>query len=382
MTIDLPLLHYYARKNGSTLKDYALILIQHLLKDTISLIEAFNVAGVDSDAMIIVGIPYSSKEEVVQSLRNDYQVVTPESEHFDDHVRDVIDTALNICRQNNKKLIVVEDGGYAVPLLHQEFEESLKLCKGAVEQTTRGIWRDDPAELKIIEELKIPVLSIPHCFLKQNIEGPEIGKAVVKNVDHLLSKMGQFISGKRALVISYGTIGSNIAESLENQRAIVSVSEIDAKKLLVARLRGYDTDSLMNSIRKNDLIIGATGKTSIGMAELLAAKNNTVLVSASSKRVEIDVDELENLSKRKTRLEGVGTEYELINGNKILLLADGYPVNFYGSDSVPDRIIDIILTELFVSVVELAQKDFDPGIHECPIDEDELAEFYHDAHFS
>jgi adenosylhomocysteinase len=382
MTIDLPLLHYYARKNGSILKDYALILIQHLLQDTVSLIEAFNVAGVNSENMIIVGIPYSSKEDVVQSLRNEYQVITPESEHFDDHVRDVIDIALNICRQNNKKLIVVEDGGYAVPLLHQEFEESLKLCKGAVEQTTRGIWRDDPSELKIIEELKIPVLSIPHCFLKQNIEGPEIGKAVVKNVDHLLSKMGQFISGKRALVISYGTVGSNIAESLENQRAIVSVSEIDAKKLLVARLRGYDTDSLMNSIRKNDLIIGATGKTSIGMAELLAAKNNTVLVSASSKRVEIDVDELENLSKLKTRLEGIGTEYELINGNKILLLADGYPVNFYGSDSVPDWIIDIILTELFVSVVKLAQKDFDPGIHECPIDEDEIAEFYHGTHFS
>jgi len=57
-------------------------------------------------------------------------------------------------------------------------------------------------------------------------------------------------------------------------------------------------------------------------------------------------------------------------------------VNFYGSDSVPDNIIDIILTELFVSVVELAQKDFDPGIHECPIDEDGIAEFYHNIHFS
>lgn len=93
------------------------------------------------------------------------------------------------------------------------------------------------------------------------------------------------------------------------------------------------------------------------------------------------METLENLSKgRVVAKEGV--EYELVNGNKIVALADGYPINFYSSESVPLEVIDIVLTELFLSATKLAQNKYEPGIKKCPIDEKDIAKVFEGIHYS
>jgi hypothetical protein len=52
-------------------------------------------------------------------------------------------------------------------------------------------------------------------------------------------------------------------------------------------------------VSKKFLIIGATGQTSIGRAELLNMEHNTCLVSASSDQREIGLIELESLTQNK-----------------------------------------------------------------------------------
>lgn len=54
------------------------------------------------------------------------------------------------------------------------------------------------------------------------------------------------------------------------------------------------------------------------------------------------------------KLTEIGTYHELVNGNN-LLLANGFPVNFFSSESVLDRIIDIILTLMFSGAISLAK---------------------------
>ena len=63
---------------------------------------------------------------------------------------------------------------------------------------------------------------------------------------------------------------------------------------------------------------------SIGRAEILSLKNNAILASFSSKRAEIDVDELEKLCTAKNATE-IGTWYKLVNGNNVFLLDTGFP---------------------------------------------------------
>jgi 5,10-methylene-tetrahydrofolate dehydrogenase/methenyl tetrahydrofolate cyclohydrolase len=148
--------------------------------------------------------------------------------------------------------------------------------------------------------------------------------SVIRNIQNLLSQIGQSIKGKKVGLIGYGTNGREIAEEAKNYGAVVSISDTDPIKLLSARYKGYDADSILDLVGDSDLIIAATGKKSIGRAEILKLKNNAILASASFKSVEIDVEELENLCTAKNATE-IGTWYVLVNGNTVLLLETEFP---------------------------------------------------------
>ncbi len=394
----LPILKSEVQKTEKPLFDkYVLILILHLLRDSISLIEAFAKAGADPSDMFIIGIPYSSKASVVKELKKTFKVFTP-SFPIDEKVVEIVEQALEVCKEKGKKLLIIEDGGYAVPIIHgwkiettkdggyikvpipKKLRETFKYCMGAVEQTAQGVWRDKEIELRI------PVLTIASSELKKVLEAPEVGNAVVRNVQELLTKKGDFIRGRNLSVIGYGTIGSEIAKALrDNGAVVVGVADINPINLIAARFDGFYTDSSINLVTRSNIIIGATGHCSIGretISKIAESGKDVVLVNASSKRVEIDVDALEELKDTK-RSTDIGTEYQMPEGNKILLLADGYPVNFYGgSESVPDKIMDVILTELFLCAKKLVTEDFSPGIYETGlVDDDALAELFHSLYF-
>jgi adenosylhomocysteinase len=261
-------------------------------------------------------------------------------------------------------------------------------CVGAVEQTTNGIWRDE----ELLDEgliLEFPVLSIPDCRLKKLIEPKFVGKAVIRNVINLLSKVDDFIAGRKICVVGYGTIGEYIAKEARDQKAIVSVTDLDYVRLLTARLDGFLTDSLENLLKESDIVIGSTGRVAIKREGLLKLKNNAILANASSKQLEFNRDDLKSLCIRKTQTD-IGIRYELANGNTILLLADGFPVNFFSAESVPGRIIDLILTLLFLGGVLLTKKKMKAKIYkwseedkQCGIyiDEDDVAKLHHDIYF-
>ena len=99
----------------------------------------------------------------------------------------------------------------------------------------------------------------------------------------------------------------------------------------------------------------------LGRREILALDHQTYLVSASSDRWEFAVTELDNLSSQnKDIVEGgrrIGTAY-LLRGTKktVNLLADGTPINFWSSESMPNQVSDLILSLIFLSAVEVAAR--------------------------
>jgi hypothetical protein len=82
-----------------------------------------------------------------------------------------------------------------------------------------------------------------------------------------------------------------------------------------------------------------------------------VLVSTSSDQDEIDIAALNRLARGRSRpiTEGkivyqVGSDEHPCN---VTLLAEGYPINFYASESLPNDTIDPIMTLLLICAVEL-----------------------------
>lgn len=384
----MPLLHYYSQRNR-VFDGYVLVLILHLLRDSLPFISALKTARANPKYMFVIGIPYSYKRKVVEQLKKQCpNVAVPISYPFDDEVKKTLTKALDVCRKTRSKIIIIEDGGYAVPCVHKDVKDVIVHCIGAVEQTTNGIWRDEELLDKGLT-LGFPILSIPDCRLKKSIEPKFVGEAVVQNVRNLLSRMDDFVAGKKVCVVGYGTIGEYIAKEAKNQNAIVSVADMDHVRLLTARFNGFITDSLENLLRESDIVIGATGRVPIKREGILKLKNNAILVNASSKQLEFDIKDLERLSIRKTRTD-IGTKYELANGNNVFLLADGFPVNFFSSESVPGKIIDLILTLLFLGAVLLVRKKMKPKIYKWTeedkkegiyIEENDVAKLHHDIYF-
>jgi len=71
--------HYSQReKEEKPLKEYVILLIQHLLRDSLDFLEALEIIGAEKTRTIIVGIPYSSKNDIVNKLKNrGYKVYAP-----------------------------------------------------------------------------------------------------------------------------------------------------------------------------------------------------------------------------------------------------------------------------------------------------------------
>jgi S-adenosylhomocysteine hydrolase len=78
------------------------------------------------------------------------------------------------------------------------------------------------------------------------------------------------------------------------------------------------------------------------------------LASASSDRIEIDVDHLEATCARDPIADGC-KRYTFPDGRIVFLLADGYPINFYAADSVQNQLIDLVMTQMFLCACRVAR---------------------------
>ena len=347
--------------------ELTLIIVPHLLRDFVPFIEALEAAGAKPDKTFIVGIPYSFKEEAhLYLLHKGYKNIwIPEDYPFSREIREVIEAASLKREGTNSKILIIEDGGYIVPAIHRSFPDLIEHVIGAVEQTANGIW----AYKEIPEnERKIATINVAESDLKKRRESPLIGQAVFMNISKLLEKVRVGIRDKRVLVVGYGATGSEVAKSFKGNGAIVSVFDSLPERLEAAKQDGFNISQDLEVDMSNQfLVIGCTGKESLHIEHLLRANYGLYIVNASSKRLEIDYSDLSSITQSTENIPGFGTIYHLINGRKITLLANGFPVNFFNAESVPDYEIEFIYGLLFMSAVHLISEDnLIPGILEVP----------------
>jgi len=382
----LKMLPYYIDKKceelgGEVLKDYFIIILLHFLRDLIPFVEGLKKFGAEPKKCYLIckPYPYAYKDWISSFLRDEgYNIIIVDD--FD-KMEAAITLTLEEIEQKIKKenghFIIVEDGGYITPILHKKFKDIIPYCKGTVEQTTKGIRRD-----KEVKDLQVPILNVAECKFKKDYEPRFVARAVVQNLQNMLPD--KHFDGNYALVIGYGAIGSKIVESLHNNLNMrVYVADKDKSQQLKAKgdknvAEVLEPADVKNHTKEHMLVIGATGERSIDKEEINSLKHGTILASASSDRGEINVEELELLAGKENKRDlisrdgqKIGTLYKLerLNNNEITLLADGYPINFYYSESVPNESFDPILTTLFLSVLEVATKKISPGISSEVVDE-------------
>ena len=346
---NMPVLSYLSNKiENDPFKGKTLLILLHFLRDLIPFVEACRKAGaLPSNTMIFYkDYQYPNKQEIEEYLKRGGHTIYP--------IKEVDDALEKLNFDGFGSTIIIEDGGVIVPKVQRDFQKLAAAPLGAVEQTTRGIRNDQQ-----VEKLSFPVISIPGSDLKDTFEPPHVARAVINNIQRLLPDKN--FSGKNALVVGYGNIGEQVALQVRDTLKMkVSVYDLDNTKLLKAQQYGFDTEeNLRDSVKQKFLIIGATGETVIGRGEILAMEHNVYLISASSEQWEFCISELDGLSSEKSNLlhngAKIGTRYKIRNTEKYVnLIADGYPINFWKTESMPNEVSDLIMSLIFISTVEIA----------------------------
>lgn len=349
------------------------LLVLHALRDLVGFAQGLFEVGLLAKDTFLVAIPYSAKPGAVDALRRlGVNVIVPAEYPFDSHLTDALEQAAYRCTETGKRLLVIEDGGYVVPLLHEkEWQEALALTVGAVEQTRNGIWAD--TKLEEDGKLQIPVMSVAESHLKIDLESGLIGRAVVANVERLLNVAGaDSLYRRRCLVVGAGATGKEVARCAAAASGNVWVWDTDAQRRQEARDELGATANVLDSegdflemLSTARVVIGCTGRLWLGIKELSLLGNGCTVVNASSKRREVDWDQVEGLFV-DVQKRGPMTTFRLGDGRSVNVLAHGLPVNFHDSESVNDTDIQFIYGLLGAAGLIAASGTQGPGIHDIP----------------
>lgn len=332
------------------LSSVAPVLTVHHMRDFLILVEAVREMGVPPQAITVLdkGYPYQYTDRVDTHLTRQGITVWPWTrtpDALEDHVRRAA--------QLGRRGLLVDDGGYTLPVLLQRRPDLLPHFTALVEQTISGITR-----LERWPQLPLPIFSVAESRMKATIESYGVADAAIRNTLRLLSE--EKLEGQAALVVGYGRIGQQIAEVLQSRRMRVAVHDQQLVQLIAAQERGFVTGRCLSTLLREHqpmLIVGGTGRTCLRGEHAAAIRGDCYVVSTTSRDKEFAIGELAAEAVSVSDAGVLGLRLHLRSGACVTLVADGYPVNFHRSESLPNRYSDLILASLLVGAATLAAPD-------------------------
>lgn len=338
-------------------------VVQHLFPDTVRLLRVLHqYLPIDT----VIGISYSGNVQSIEALRAmGIRVLTPDYAELADTVATELNQSIDRCRKQHLRLVIHEVGGIAIRALHEPVYSGGETVIGALEITKQGVWMAEQ-----LDNLQIPQINVAQTRLKE-IEGKQVGEAVVVALDNILRDMGYSTVGRDALVCGYGWVGKGVAQSLRQRGLGVSVRDTDTVSVVEATVDGHNPSygDLLN--RPPAIVVGASGRQSINKQLLAQLPDRCFLVSGSSKDHEIDLEHLRAQTADTEKLHEHVQQHTLLDGRRLFLVNEGYPVNFTGA-SVPDEIVEFLFAELIMLVPWLMDNTPLPGIHTLPAAEEAL----------
>ena len=277
--------------------------------------------------------------------------------------------------------VTVDDGGDLVMAIHEDYPELIDSIVGGCEETTTGVHR-----LRAMDadgELDYPMFAVNDTPMKRlfdNVHGT--GEASLSNIAMTTNLS---FAGKNVVVAGYGYCGKGVAMKASGQNAHVIVTEVEPRRALEAHMEGYEVTSMAEAAEKGDIFVTTTGNRDVIVEEHFEAmQDGVVLANAGHFNVEIDLDGLDDMSVGRREVRDGVEEFELPDGRRINVLADGRLVNLASPVALghPVEVMDQSFGVQAVCVREMVEnsEEYGPGVHEVPDDLDrEVAEIKLDA---
>ena len=249
---------------------------------------------------------------------------------------------------NWKPNLILDDGGDATKIIHEEYPELLKNIKGLSEETTTGVHRLKEMEKKGL--LKVPAINVNDSVTKSKFDNLYGCKESL--VDGIRRGTDVMMAGKIAVVAGYGDVGKGSAASLKGAGARVCVTEVDPINALQAAMEGYEVVTMDDACEFGDIFVTATGNTDvITIDHMRKMRDRAIVCNIGHFDNEIQTEALRNL--KSDEIKPQVDEIEFPDGKKIILLSKGRLVNLGNGTGHPSFVMSASFTNQVMAQIEL-----------------------------
>lgn len=275
--------------------------------------------------------------------------------------------------------MILDDGGDLTNMVFDKFPELIDEIKGLSEETTTGVHR-------LYERYKKGTLHLPAINVNDSVTKSKFDNKYgcrESLVDAIRRATDLMLAGKVAVVAGYGDVGKGSAESLRSAGVRVIVTEIDPICALQAAMEGYEVKKMADAVKEANIIVTTTGNKDIIRAEhFKVMKDKAVVCNIGHFDNEIDVAWLNsNYGTTKVEIKPQVDKYT-IDGNDIILLAEGRLVNLGCATGHPSFVMSNSFTNQTLAQIELwANSDqYEKKVYTLPKHLDEKVARLHLAH--
>ncbi|MCL0047367.1 adenosylhomocysteinase [Thermodesulfovibrionales bacterium] len=314
------------------LKGMSVVACLHVTTETASLMETLKAGG--AELALCASNPLSTQDDVAASLVKNSEISVfaikgEDTETYYQHMK----RALSIGPQ-----ITMDDGADVVSTLHKDERSLLKGVIGGTEETTTGVIR--LRAMAADGALEYPIIAVNDAYTKHLFDN-RYGTGQ-STLDGIIRSTNRLIAGSVFVVSGYGWCGKGVAMRAKGHGARVIITEIDPLRAIEATMDGYEVMPIRDTLKIGDMFVTATGDINVISRECFELmKDGAIVCNTGHFNVEIDIEGLDKISKKRRIMRDYVEEYTLENGKRIYLIGGGRVVNLAAAEGHPSAVMDM-----------------------------------------
>ncbi|MFZ0625448.1 MAG: adenosylhomocysteinase [Acidimicrobiia bacterium] len=333
----------------------------HVTAETANLMLALRDGG--AEPILCASNPLSTQDDVAAALVAEgisvFAVRGIDSDGYYKHINAALDHA---------PAVTMDDGADLATLLHTDRRDIEVI--GSTEETTTGVIR--LRAMAADGTLRVPVVAVNDSATKHLFDNHYgTGQSAI---DGILRATNVLLAGLDFVVIGYGDCGRGLAKRADGMGAKVIVVEVDPVRALSAAMDGFRVMTGFEAASIGDIFVTVTGDKHVLRTEHFdRMKDGAILANAGHFDIEIDLAALhgEAVARRpvRTSLE----EFELPDGRRLLVAAEGRLVNLGAAEGHPADVMDMSFSNQAMAAEYLIDNagKLEPIIYTLPSEIDE-----------
>ncbi len=348
-------------KEEKPLEGHVIAACLHVTAETANLMLALRDGG--AEPVLCASNPLSTQDDVAAALVAEgipvFAIRGEDDGTYYKHIHAALDHA---------PAVTMDDGADLATVLHTDRRDIEVI--GSTEETTTGVIR--LRAMSADGTLRVPVVAVNDSATKHLFDN-HYGTGQ-STLDGIIRASNVLLAGQNLVVVGYGDCGRGVADRADGLGAKVIVVEVDPVRALAAAMSGYQVMTADQAAEVGDIFVTVTGnKHVLRGRHFEKMKDGAIVANSGHFDIELDLQALERESVARRVVRENLEEFEMPDGRRILVAAEGRLVNLGAAEGHPADVMDMSFTNQALAAEYLIQNrdDLEPRIYTLPTEIDD-----------